>query len=107
MNLVIEKAARQGRIATIRGTGGDGKTPIRVYVQSRDGNWYLQGPVERSADGVFLASAILGRDRHGIYRVVAIEAKWPVPNVIREGIGVSADVAVSNVLKYLVVGPKA
>jgi hypothetical protein len=101
-NLVIEKEARRGRNAVIRGTGGDGKTPIRVYVRSRNGNWYLQGPVERSVDGVFLASAILGRDRKGAYLVIAIESKWPVPAVDETMIDTEAPR--SNILRYIVTG---
>jgi len=69
----LERAGRQARNAVLRLTGG----LARLYVHARDGRWYLQQPVQVSADGVALAAAVLGTTSHGPYAVVAVKTDAP------------------------------
>jgi hypothetical protein len=98
--ILIEREARQGRVAYIRGYGASAAVPARLYVQAQDGLWYLQQPVEVSADGVFLGSAVLGRDKHGVYRVVAVQVAGPVKG--GAGLDELPGGPTSNVLRYVV-----
>jgi hypothetical protein len=113
----IQREARKGRVAYIRGTvemptGGVytslsmnfEKNPIRVYVKSRDHKWHLQGPVIMGIDGVFVGSAILGRDRQGVYKVVAVQVAGPVSGAT--ALDTLPEGPKSNELRYLVVGQK-